>query len=71
MVGVDEPLGQGRVGGIGGHRDEGFAECCAHLFQRGAIAGDPDHLRTRPAQSDGDATAKASAGAGDQRRRAC
>jgi hypothetical protein len=69
-VRVDELPGHGRVCGIGGHRGEGFAEFCAQLFQRSVIAGDPDDLRARSAQGGGDATAKASAGAGDQRRRA-
>jgi hypothetical protein len=40
------------------------------VFQRAAVAGDPDDLRARLVQGGGDATAKASAGAGDQRRRA-
>jgi hypothetical protein len=68
-VGVHELPGHGRVCGLGRHRGKGFAEFCAHFFQRGEVAGDPDDLRARPAQGGGDAAAKPPASAGYQRHR--
>src|SRR3989440_10166272 len=59
-----------RVGRVGGHRGEGFAELGVQLFQWAAVAGDADDVRAGLGQRGSDATAEAAAGAGDQRRRA-
>ena len=69
-VGVDELPGHGGVGRVGAHRGEGLAELGAQFAQGGAVAGDPDDGRARPAERGGDAPAEPPAGPGDQRGRA-
>jgi hypothetical protein len=68
---VDQLAGHHRVGGVRGHRRERLAQLCAQFLQCAAVPGDPDDLRARSGQGGSDATAKAPAGAGDQRRHSC
>ena len=69
LVGVDQFAGHHGVGRVGGHSRERAAELLAHFIQRSGVAGDADDPRAGLGEGSCDATAEATAGAGDYRRR--